>query len=66
MWVAVTLHSDSMVMAFKHSPVYPFTRTHCALTRNEDVLSPLVVLPGHVLVMAAYGFHIGFERRDFS
>src|SRR5271166_5047352 len=42
-----------------------FTRTHRALTRDEHVLA-VVVLPGHIVVMAAYDFHIGLERRDFS
>src|SRR2546427_2183420 len=41
-----------------------FTRTHGALTRDEHVL-PVVVLPGHIVVMAAHDFHIGFQRRDF-
>src|SRR5579864_5685487 len=43
----------------------PLTRTNCALPCDEHVLA-VVVLPGHVVVMAAYDFHIGFERRDFS
>src|SRR6266849_3821855 len=42
-----------------------FTRTHCPLASDEHVLA-VVVLPGHIVVMAAYDFHIGFERRNFS
>src|SRR5439155_1932882 len=42
-----------------------FTRTHCTLTRDEHVLA-IVVLPCHIVVMAAHNFHTGFECRDFS
>src|ERR1700693_5225230 len=37
-----------------------FTRTDCALSRDEDVLA-VVVLPGHVIVLTTHDFHIGFE-----
>src|SRR5205823_6820858 len=36
-----------------------------SLTRYEHVLA-VVVLPGHVVVMATYNFHIGFERGNLS
>src|SRR5580700_4409743 len=42
-----------------------FTRTYCALARDEHVLA-IVVLPSHVVVMAAHDFNILFERWDFS
>src|SRR5581483_12475648 len=48
-----------------NDPHVPFPRTHCSFARDEHVLA-IVVLPGHVVVMAAYNFHIGLERRDFS
>jgi FtsP/CotA-like multicopper oxidase with cupredoxin domain len=35
------------------------------LARDEHVLA-IVVLPSHVVVMAAHKFHIGFERWNFS
>src|SRR5713226_8829279 len=41
------------------------TRADCSLTHDEHVLA-VVVLPGHIVVMAAYDFHIGFKRRNFS
>src|SRR5262249_38248678 len=41
------------------------TRTHCSLACDEYVLA-IVVLPGHVVVMAADNFHIGPERRDLT
>src|SRR5208337_1905623 len=41
------------------------TRTYRSLTSDQHVLA-VMVLPGHVVVMAADDFHIGFERRDFS
>ena len=41
------------------------TRTYRSLTSDQHVLA-VVVLPGHIVVMAAHDFHIGFERRDFS
>src|SRR5579883_2141974 len=41
------------------------TRTHCALPRDEHVLA-VVVLPSHVVVMAAHHFYIGLEHRDLS
>src|ERR1700733_7029415 len=36
-------------------------RADCPLTRDEHVLA-VVVLPGHIIVMAADNFHIRFER----
>ena len=46
--------------AARDDPHIAHTRTHCTLTRDEHVLA-VVVLPGHVVVMAAHNFHIGFK-----
>src|SRR5262249_57446411 len=41
------------------------TSAHCALAGDEHVLA-VVVLPGHVVVMATHDRDIRFEPRSFS
>src|SRR6266481_4065539 len=66
LWIALATHDvRTRSHAARNDPHVPLTSAYSALAGDEHVLA-IMVLPGHVVVMAAHDFHIGFERRDFS